>query len=187
MISAKLHFTKAEVETAAKIWAGVSAGASTTVPTPSSGALRDMKKFVLETDYQIYETAQVQKDYEIESEYFGIVGLQRGALATLNVAMGTLGPETCCGTAHLPDKPGCHRKLIPVYGSGGWLSYSDGELVEKSSITRSVRIYSREDQGSEARRWSGISETAPGARGGGPGLKDHDGRQPGDGRRSRSS
>ena len=56
-------------------------------PNAIEGALKDMKKFVLEKDYHVYETAQVQKDYEIESEYFGIVGLQRWALATLNVAM----------------------------------------------------------------------------------------------------
>lgn len=56
-------------------------------PNAIEGALKDMKNFVLAKDYHVYETAQVQKDYEIESEYFGIVGLQRWALATLNVAM----------------------------------------------------------------------------------------------------
>ena len=39
-------------------------------PNAIEGALKDMKKFVLEKDYHVYETAQVQKDYEIESEYF---------------------------------------------------------------------------------------------------------------------
>ena len=38
-------------------------------PNAIEGALKDMKKFVLEKDYHVYETAQVQKDYEIESEY----------------------------------------------------------------------------------------------------------------------
>ena len=41
-------------------------------PNAIEGALKDMKKFVLERDYHVYETAQAQKDYEIESEYFGI-------------------------------------------------------------------------------------------------------------------
>ena len=56
-------------------------------PNAIQGALKDLKEFVLARDYQIYETVQVQKDYEIESEYFGMVGLQRWALAALNVAM----------------------------------------------------------------------------------------------------
>jgi len=98
-------------------------------PNAIEGALKDLKKFVLDRDYHIYETAQLQKDYEIESEYFGIVGLQRWALATLNVAMWD-------AWGKYNKQPvwklfGCHRKPIPVYGSGGWISYSDEELVEE--------------------------------------------------------
>lgn len=98
-------------------------------PGAIEGALKDLKRFVLARDYQVYETAQVQKDYEIESEYFGIVGLQRWALATLNVAMW----DAWSRTLHQPVYRmfGCHRKPIPVYGSGGWISYSDEELVEE--------------------------------------------------------
>ena len=88
-----------------------------------------MKKFVLERDYHVYETAQVQKDYEIESEYFGIVGLQRWALATLNVAMWDAWARTMGQPIYRMF--GCHRKPIPVYGSGGWISYSDEELVDE--------------------------------------------------------
>lgn len=98
-------------------------------PGAIEGALKDLKKFILERDYHIYETVQIQKDYEIESEYFGIVGLQRWALATLNVALWD-------AWGHTLGQPvyrlfGCHQKPIPVYGSGGWLSYSDEELVEE--------------------------------------------------------
>ncbi|MBQ9564921.1 MAG: mandelate racemase/muconate lactonizing enzyme family protein, partial [Synergistaceae bacterium] len=98
-------------------------------PGAIEGALKDMKKFILERDYHVYETLQVQKDYENESEYFGVVGLQRWALATLNVALWDAWSRT-------NDQPvyrmfGCHRKPIPVYGSGGWLSYSDDELVNE--------------------------------------------------------
>lgn len=98
-------------------------------PNAIEGALKDLRRFVLERDYRVYETAQIQKDYEIESEYFGIVGLQRWALATLNVALWDV-------WSRMNKQPiyrmfGCHRKPIPVYGSGGWLSYSDEELVEE--------------------------------------------------------
>lgn len=98
-------------------------------PNAIEGALKDMKKFILERDYSVYETAQVQKDYEIESEYFGIVGLQRWALATLNVAMW----DAWSRMNHQPVYRmfGCHRRPIPVYGSGGWLSYSDEELLDE--------------------------------------------------------
>lgn len=98
-------------------------------PNAIEGALKDLKRFILERSYHVYETAQVQTDYEIESEYFGIVGLQRWALATLNVAMWD-------AWSRANDQPiyrmfGCHRKPIPVYGSGGWISYSDEELVNE--------------------------------------------------------
>ncbi len=98
-------------------------------PYAIEGALKDLKRFVMERDYRVYETAQLQKDYEIESEYFGIVGLQRWALATLNVAMWD-------AWSRIHDLPiyrmfGCHRKPIPVYGSGGWISYTDEELVDE--------------------------------------------------------
>ena len=98
-------------------------------PQAVEGALRDLKKFVLAGNYQIYETAQVQRDYEIESEYFGIVGLQRWALATLNVAMWDAWAKTLGQPVYRLF--GCHRRPIPVYGSGGWISYTDEELVEE--------------------------------------------------------
>ena len=60
-------------------------------PNAIEGALKDLKKFVEERDYEICQTQDIQMDYEAESEYFGIVGLpalgpghpQRGALGRL--------------------------------------------------------------------------------------------------------
>ncbi len=98
-------------------------------PCAIEGALKDLKHFVLAHDYHVYETAQLQKEYEIESEYFGIVGLQRWALATLNVALWDAWGRTLKQPVYRLF--GCHRKPIPVYGSGGWISYSDEELVEE--------------------------------------------------------
>ncbi len=98
-------------------------------PGAIEGALKDLKRFILDREYHIYETAQIQKDYEIESEYFGIVGLQRWALATLNVSLWDAWARTLGQPVYRLF--GCHRKPIPVYGSGGWLSYSDQELVDE--------------------------------------------------------
>lgn len=91
------------------------------------GALHDLRRFVLERDYEAHQTVQLQLDYERESEYFGMNGLQRWALATLNVALWD------AWSRHL-EQPiyrllGSHGRKIPVYGSGGWLSYTEDELV----------------------------------------------------------
>ena len=99
-------------------------------PNAIEGALKDLKRFILERDYHVFETLQVQKDYEQESEYFGIVGLQRWALATLNVAMWDAWSRSNGQPVYRMF--GCHRRPIPVYGSGGWISYTDEELVEET-------------------------------------------------------
>lgn len=95
------------------------------------GALRDLKDFILARDYEVCQTLEIQRDYENESEYFGIPGLQRWALAVLNVALWDAWARTL-------GQPvwklfGCHGRKIPVYGSGGWLSYSDQELVNEAA------------------------------------------------------
>lgn len=93
------------------------------------GALKDLKKFILSREYEVCQTQEILMDYEVESEYFGIPGLQRWALATLNVALWD-------AWAKMLKQPiwklfGFHTKKIPVYGSGGWLSYSDQELIDE--------------------------------------------------------
>ncbi|MDR3231027.1 MAG: mandelate racemase/muconate lactonizing enzyme family protein, partial [Synergistaceae bacterium] len=93
------------------------------------GVLRDLRNFLLAGHYDVYEAVRVKGDYEKETEYFGQKGLQQWAIATLNVAMwDTWG--------HVLGQPvwkilGSGGRKIPVYGSGGWLSYSDGELLEE--------------------------------------------------------
>lgn len=98
-------------------------------PNAIEGALMDLRRFLLAGDYQVNETLRLQQDYEIESEYFGIVGLQRWALATLNTAMW----DAWCRTLGQPiwKVLGGSAKRIPVYGSGGWISYTDEELLEE--------------------------------------------------------
>ncbi|WP_156253363.1 mandelate racemase/muconate lactonizing enzyme family protein [Pseudactinotalea terrae] len=100
-------------------------------PEAIKGALRDLQAFVAQRSYHVYDTLSVSRDYEAASEYFGVEGLQRWALATLDVAMWDAWARTL-------GQPvwklfGSHGDPIPVYGSGGWLSYSDDELLDEVS------------------------------------------------------
>ena len=93
------------------------------------GALKDIRNFALNGSYHVNETLRLQSAYEMESEYFGIVGLQRWALAALNTAMW----DAWCRTLGQPiwKVLGGSSRKIPVYGSGGWLSYTDEELLDE--------------------------------------------------------
>ncbi len=98
-------------------------------PNAIEGALKDIKRFIEDREYNIYQTQDIQHDYELESEYFGIGGLQRWALAVVNIALW----DAYARSLRQPVWRlfGCHSRKIPVYGSGGWLSYSEQELVEE--------------------------------------------------------
>lgn len=93
------------------------------------GALLDAKKFILEHGFKVYETVKMKDMFDKESEYFGSVGLQRWAQATINVAMW----DAWAKTLNMPVWKilGASNCKIPVYGSGGWLSYSVDELIEE--------------------------------------------------------
>ncbi len=98
-------------------------------PQAIEGALKDLRTFVLDRNYQINETARLRTDWEAESEYFGKNGINANAGAVLNVAL-----WDCFGKA--VDLPvwkmlGTNQTKIPVYGSGGWISYTEQELVEE--------------------------------------------------------
>ncbi|MCS3844594.1 mandelate racemase/muconate lactonizing enzyme family protein [Microbacterium sp. AK031] len=98
-------------------------------PQAICGALHDLRRFILDREYDVHQTRDVQNDYERESEYFGISGLQRWALAIANVTMWD------AWARHLGQPIwkvlGSHSRKVPVYGSGGWLSYSDDELIDE--------------------------------------------------------
>lgn len=98
-------------------------------PEAIRGALHDLRRFILDRQYEAHQTRDLQRDYESESEYFGISGLQRWALAIANVSMWD------AWTRHLGQPIwkvlGSHSRKVPVYGSGGWLSYSDDELIDE--------------------------------------------------------
>jgi len=93
-----------------------------------TGAFRDLKDFV-NHDYYINETIKLCNKYAEKSEYFGREGLLTWPAAALNLAMWD-------AWGKFKQQPvwkllnGQLRK-IPVYGSGGWLSYSNDELLDE--------------------------------------------------------
>ena len=93
------------------------------------GALTDMKSFVLAHGYDVSDTERLYRDWEIESEYFGNDGLLKWAIAIINIAMwdarGKLASKSVL------ELLGGTPQKVEIYGSGGWLSYSDKELVEE--------------------------------------------------------
>lgn len=91
------------------------------------GSLKDISKFA--RDYNVYETVKVKKVWDIEAEYFGNTGIQNCSIAALNIAMWD-------AWGKILDQPiwkilGSNGRKIPVYGSGGWLSYSEEELINE--------------------------------------------------------
>lgn len=91
------------------------------------GALLDIKKFILDRKYKIYETVKFKEEYENESEYFGNIGLLKWAESVVNIAMW----DAWGKTLKMPIWKilGNNVKKIPIYGSGGWLNYSEEELI----------------------------------------------------------
>lgn len=98
-------------------------------PEAIEGALKDMKKFVLEHGYAVNETLKLKCAYDIETEYFGNIGLLRWAYGAVNVAMWDAWGKTLCQPVY--KLFGCNGKKIPVYGSGGWINYTNEELLDE--------------------------------------------------------
>jgi L-alanine-DL-glutamate epimerase and related enzymes of enolase superfamily len=96
-------------------------------PNAIEGALKDMCNFA--RGFEVYETVKLKKQWDMEAEYFGNTGINNCAIAALNVAMWD-------AWGKLLDAPvwkllGSSAEKVPVYGSGGWISYSDEELLEE--------------------------------------------------------
>ncbi len=98
-------------------------------PQAIEGALKDLKRFLTENRIEVNEMLRMKRLYEAECEYFGNPGLLRWAQAAANVAMWDAWAKTL-------GQPvwkllGSNGKKIPVYGSGGWLNYTDEELLDE--------------------------------------------------------
>lgn len=125
----KIAFYIVELETAAGIKGQGYLLSFHYSPNAIEGALKDCCEFVRKGEYKVYETVKIKSDWDMEAEYFGNTGLNTCAIAAVNVAMWD-------AWGHTVGQPiwkmlGAGVCKIPVYGSGGWISYSDEELLEE--------------------------------------------------------
>ncbi|SDK99056.1 L-alanine-DL-glutamate epimerase [Catalinimonas alkaloidigena] len=96
-------------------------------PRAIVGALHDAGARVVGTP--VHETGRLFQTVNHDTEYFGQEGLNRWAQAAFNVAQW----DAWCKTLGQPiwKVLGTHAHRVPIYGSGGWLSYSEKELLEE--------------------------------------------------------
>lgn len=96
-------------------------------PHAIAGALKDVRPLALESDAG--RPAQFVQQYNRGAEYFGNAGIHRWACGSVNIAMWDAWSKTL-------GQPvwklfGAYRDRVPLYGSGGWLSYSVPELLDE--------------------------------------------------------
>jgi L-alanine-DL-glutamate epimerase-like enolase superfamily enzyme len=97
-------------------------------PRAILGSLRDAAEMALGWD--VARTREFMAHFERESEYFGNPGINRWGLGSINIAMWD-------ARARALGKPvwrmfDVHADRVPLYGSGGWLSYSTVELLAEA-------------------------------------------------------
>lgn len=98
-------------------------------PAAIRGALADVRE--LTVGREVFETKAFNAACDAAFEYFGSSGLLRWARGVVNLAMWD------AWARHL-GRPvwqllGAHGRSVPAYGSGGWLSYGDDELVAEAA------------------------------------------------------
>src|SRR5262249_46165777 len=96
-------------------------------PQAILGALKDIAPMAI--GREVSATGELIARHESETEYFGNAGIHRWATGLINVAMWDAWAKTL-------DVPvwkmfGVWRDRVPLYGSGGWLSYSIDELLDE--------------------------------------------------------
>lgn len=96
-------------------------------PHAITGALKDIVDFVKQ--YKVHETVRLTIDFNNESEYFGQSGLLKWVVSSVNIAMWDAWGKV--NNQPVWKMLGSNRTEVPVYGSGGWLSYTEQELVEE--------------------------------------------------------
>jgi L-alanine-DL-glutamate epimerase-like enolase superfamily enzyme len=102
-------------------------------PQAIAGALADIRPLVI--GLEVNQTGMLIQRAEVEQEYFGCEGIHRWALGSINVAMWDAWGKTL-GAPVWKLFGTCHKR-VPLYGSGGWLSYSVEELIaEVTSYAR---------------------------------------------------
>lgn len=98
-------------------------------PNAIAGALKDAASMAL--GWEANDPSGFIALWERESEYFGNPGINRWALGSINIAMwDAIGRSKGVPVWKLFD---VHADRVPLYGSGGWLSYSQEELVDEAT------------------------------------------------------
>ena len=98
-------------------------------PHAIAGALKDMGERLIGAP--VHDTVKVFTDLNHANEYFGQEGINRWAQAAGNIAMWDAWAKSL-------GQPvwkvlGSSARQVPIYGSGGWLSYTPEELIAEVS------------------------------------------------------
>lgn len=98
-------------------------------PKAIVGALQDVGEMIIGED--VHDTVRCFDRISENNEYFGMEGINRWAQSAFNIAMW----DAWCKTLQQPVWKvfGGKRRPIPIYGSGGWSSYSIEELIAEVS------------------------------------------------------
>jgi L-alanine-DL-glutamate epimerase-like enolase superfamily enzyme len=98
-------------------------------PLAIAGAMKDAGNLVLGAE--VSDTVKVFEQLNHANEYFGMEGINRWAQAAYNIAMW----DAWCKILGQPiwKVLGTSRTEVPIYGSGGWISYSVEELIGEVS------------------------------------------------------
>lgn len=102
-------------------------------PAAIRGALADVRALALGHD--VNDTRGFDQHCDKEFEYFGDVGLLRWARGVVNLAMWDAKGKHAGKSVRALI--GSVTDSVPVYGSGGWLSYSNDEL--RAEVTGYVK------------------------------------------------
>ena len=97
-------------------------------PRAIIGALRDVGMLVQGRPAGSMGTLSTV--FHAAAEYFGRAGVNNWALGLFNIALWDAWAR--CLATPIWRVLGAYRNRVPVYGSGGWLSYSVQELVEEA-------------------------------------------------------
>lgn len=125
------------------------------------GAMKDIGAMLI--GEKVHDLTKTFYRINTENEYFGQEGINRWAQAAANIAMWDAWSKLLGQPVWKILGTSCTR--VPVYGSGGWLSYSVGELVDEVSKYkyrgfRSVKIkVGKPDWQEDLERLSLVRET----------------------------
>ena len=124
-------------------------------PSAIRGALADVRGLAIGHD--VNDTRGFDRHCDKEFEYFGDVGLLRWARGVVNLAMWDAKAKHAGKSVRALI--GNVRDRVPVYGSGGWLSYSDDELraevtgyVQRGFTAVKLKVGAREGIGRDLER-----------------------------------